>query len=197
MKGLPCLSCNHIIHRKCSDLSCKDLKETLSNIKYWECKICQNNKFPFSNVDDDELTKSCFNSNYNCQCGIKKVNYTSNNDYKLLLNISTHKDNWENHDPEIDGFFNQFVDLKPNFKYYDVHDFHQIKNKLNYGRCFSVIHLNICSLQANADGLESFLCDLEFKFDVVSLSETWNPENKKQNFKPPKIDGYHEYFGTN
>ena len=32
-----------------------------------------------------------------------------------------------------------------------------------------VIHSNICSLQANADGLESFLCDLEFKFDVVSL----------------------------
>ena len=40
-------------------------------------------------------------------------------------------------------------------------------------------------------------CDLEFKFDVVALSETWNPENKKQNVIPPKIDGYHEYLGTN
>ena len=80
IKGLSCLSCNHIIHKKCSHLSCKDLKEIHSNIKYWECIICQNNKFPFSNVEDDELTKSSFNLYYNCQCGHKKANYTPDND---------------------------------------------------------------------------------------------------------------------
>ena len=117
--------------------------------------------------------------------------------YKLLLNLSTHKDNWENHDPEIDIFLNQFVDLKPYSKYCDIYDFHQLKNKLNYERCFSVIHSNICSLQANSDGLESFLCDLEFKVDVVSLSETWNPENEKHHFIRSKIEGYRGYFGTN
>ena len=38
---------------------------------------------------------------------------------------------------------------------------------------------------------------MEFKFDVISLSETWNPEYKKQNVIPPKIEGYYDYFGTN
>ena len=46
----------------------KGPKEIHSNIKYWECIICQNNKFPFSNVEDNELTKSSFNSNF-CRCG--------------------------------------------------------------------------------------------------------------------------------
>ena len=38
---------------------------------------------------------------------------------------------------------------------------------------------------------------MEFKFDVLSLSETWNPEHKKQTFIPPIIEGYHNYIGTN
>ena len=120
-------------------------------MRYWECITCKKNKFPFSSVEDDELTKYCFNPNCKCKCGHKKVNYNCNEKYKLLLNISSNKENWENHDADIDRFYNQYVDLKPNFKYYNVHEFHQLNP--NFECSFSVIHSNICSLQANSDNL--------------------------------------------
>ena len=58
------------------------------------------------------------------------------------------------------------------------------------------MHTNICSLQANTEKLEILLHELEFKFDVISLTETWNPEQKIHNFNPKILDGYNEYIGT-
>ena len=59
-KGLPCLGGNHIIHKKCSKLTRIDLKEIHSSMRYWECITCKKNKFPFSSIEDDELTKFSF-----------------------------------------------------------------------------------------------------------------------------------------
>ena len=37
---------------------------------------------------------------------------------------------------------------------------------------------------------------MDYAFDVIALSETWNPEKNKQNFSPKTIEGYHEYIGV-
>ena len=37
---------------------------------------------------------------------------------------------------------------------------------------------------------------LEFKFDVIAVTETWNSEEKKHKFAPPIFEGYSPYFGT-
>ena len=58
------------------------------------------------------------------------------------------------------------------------------------------MHTNISSLQYNGDNLKLLLTNLEFKFDIIALSETWNPESKAHNFQPPIIDGYKDYYGT-
>ena len=58
------------------------------------------------------------------------------------------------------------------------------------------MHTNICSLQHNGDNLNNLLAGLEFKFDVVALTETWNPDYKEHTFQPPLIDGYSKYMGT-
>ena len=60
---------------------------------------------------------------------------------------------------------------------------------------FSIFHTNICSLQYNYDNLHNLLASLEFKFDIIALSETWNPEYK-ENFQPPILPGYNNYKGT-
>ena len=39
------------------------------------------------------------------------------------------------------------------------------------------------------------LASLEFKFDIIALSETWNPEYK-ETFQPPILPGYNSYKGT-
>ena len=60
----------------------------------------------------------------------------------------------------------------------------------------SLLHTNISSLQANIEQLEDLMHDLDFSFDIIALSETWNPETSKQSFSPKKLDGYLDYMGT-
>ena len=87
---------------------------------------------------------------------------------------------------EFDNQFNSQYSVEPNFDYYETHEFHTLKNKLKDP--FSILHTNICSLQHNGDNLNNLLAGLEFKFDVVALTETWNPDYKEHTFQPPLID---------
>ena len=36
----------------------------------------------------------------------------------------------------------------------------------------------------------------DIDIDILTLTETWNPESKKEKFQPKKLDGYHEHIGT-
>ena len=48
------------------------------------------------------------------------------------------------------------------------------------------LNTNICPLQANIEKLEILLHELEFKFDVISLTETWT-QSKKDIILTPKF----------
>ena len=48
----------------------------------------------------------------------------------------------------------------------------------NLSENFSIIHLNIRSLQKNIDKLKDFLNDVKGKFSVIVLSETWTDDDK-------------------
>ena len=97
-------------------------------------------------------------------------------------------------------FFTTEIDdsmtLKPKFDYYDVDEFRKIKNLWNKKKSFGIFHTNICSLQANVDKLEDLLHDLDYSFDVIALSETWNPEKSKDSFRAKRLEGYLEYHGV-
>ena len=92
--------------------------------------------------------------------------------------------------------FDDSYTMKPNFDYYDVDSFRNRKNLWNKQHSMSFFHTNICSLQANIENLEDLLHDMDFPFDIIALSETWNSEKNKQNFSPKIIEGYHEYIGV-
>ena len=83
----------------------------------------------------------------------------------------------------------------PNFDYFDIDSF---KNQKTLWKedSLGIFHTNICSLQANIDNLEDLLHDMDFPFDIIALSETWNPENNKNKFSPKRLEGYLEYHGT-
>ena len=74
---------------------------------------------------------------------------------------------------DFDENYDLYHSLKPEFKYYETHEFHLMKEKAK--NSFSIFHTNICSLQFNGDNLETLLTSLEFKIDVVAVTETWNP----------------------
>ena len=78
----------------------------------------------------------------------------------------------------------------------NVLNFHKMKTSLDKNKHVSLFHTNICSLQANFDNLELLLHDLDHNFDIIALTETWNPENKKHLFSPKNIENYHDYIGV-
>ena len=70
---------------------------------------------------------------------------------------------------------------KVNFNYFDIHKFHcspEINSCSN--KAFSLLNCNIRSIQANFDNLEQFLNDLNYPFNIISLSETWINRSNEQ-----------------
>ena len=63
---------------------------------------------------------------------------------------------------------------------------------------FSVLHLNIRSLQANFDALSNFLCDLQYQFSLIGLTETKQKIGKDQtsNTTLPEVNSIKKYKCT-
>ena len=97
-------------------------------------------------------------------------------------------------DIEFDHQVDTHYSLKPDFKYYETHEFHNLKDKIK--NTFSLLHTNIQSLQYNGDNLKLLLANLEFKFDIIAVTETWNPEYSSHSFNPPILNGYNNYSGN-
>ena len=182
-KALPCHSCMCFIHRKCSGITLSDLnnlpKEVFTN---WRCPYCYKETFPFQNENVSDLLKLTFNSNFDCPC--QYVTFDNN------VNIGFD----DRFGPDPDNMINKSVNLNVNFDYYSAHSFHKLSKHLN-DRTFSVFHSNIESLMHNFDHLNYLLNNLNYKFDIIALSETWNSTQKVQNFRPGIIEGYHQYLG--
>ena len=92
---------------------------------------------------------------------------------------------------EIDADLNHFEQLYPELcrnrdQYYDNERFNTIFGVNDSSvNDFSVIHVNIRSLNANGNDLNVYLSLLNLKFDVVCLSETWVKEGEcVDNFFP-------------
>ena len=196
--AIPCLSCNCLIHKKCANLKSKEIEYFKENPNMWECKSCYQDKFPFSDADDVDVYLDMFNSNWNADSPKMKpqryVPVPTSDEYKLILNNRNDGDYNEMYGEDFDENFDLYHSLKPDFKYYEVDQFHNMTAKLSDP--FSLIHTNICSLQFNGDNLSNLLATLEHKFDVVAVTETWNPDYKKHTFQPPIINGYKPYKGT-
>ena len=181
--NISCSNCLHLIHKKCSKLKQNEIAKT--DLSIWECVSCLHLKFPFTNISPEELNWLSFNSNSKCLC-------SSNNnpsDLSILINSLTTNDSDNHPDDPYDN-----IDIKPNFKFYD---FHKLKlSQEPESDNFTLLHTNICSLQSNIEDLEILLHDLNHDFDVISLSETWNPELKKHLFSAKHLDSYHAYIGS-
>ena len=70
-----------------------------------------------------------------------------------------------------------------------------MKCSINNHSSLSLLHTNISSLQGNFEKLEYLLADVDCNFDIIALTETWNPEDKKELFTPGILDCYHKYEG--
>ena len=61
--SIPCPSCKHLVHKKCSNLNPNQLLILKKTLNIWECLNCTK-KFPFSEMDDEEIHLDAVNSNW-------------------------------------------------------------------------------------------------------------------------------------
>ena len=150
-----------------------------------------------TNIDDDDLAKSAFNSNFDCKCNddSESIPLDRCKTFQFIDNFLP-KDSPIIHgiDSEIDNVY----DINSKCDYYSIHDFHKLTNiyKNKHIKPFSALHTNIQSLMHNFDSLENLCCNLDYPFDVIALSETWNAVKNKDKFIPKSLPGYDKYNGT-
>ena len=111
---------------------------------------------------------------------------------------------WYAHTHPDENEFNFFtaeiddaISIKPQFDYYDIDEFKKAKSLVwKKTNSVSIIHTNICSLQANIDKFEDLLHDLDFSFALIALTETWHSSKNNNTFLPKKLTGHLDYIGT-
>ena len=152
--AIPCQTCMCLIHKTCSNLKDKVIEELMHDPNIWECPSCAS-ELPFSKVDDIDIFLDSFNSNWTCNCKSKRHRYMPSpvsNEFKLIIN---RLDDDKKFIEDFDENFDNYHTLKPDFKYYETHQFHTMKNKTK--DTFSLLHTNICSLQYNGENLQNLL----------------------------------------
>ena len=195
--AFPCTSCNTYIHRKCTGVPLSQiLQGKPKQFKYWNCKTCMSNHFPFADLDDGEVHKLSFNSNVSCSCAKHTENTPLDKceTFQLVERYLPKDTPFDiGPDPNIDLTY----DINAKCNYYSTHDFHRLtKNyKDRDKKPFTAIHTNIESLSHNFDSLEQLCINLDYPFDVVAVSETWNSEKSKDGFIPKVLPGYEPYIG--
>ena len=184
---IKCARCKHIIHKACSKIQ---------NAHNFVCATCLTESFPFIQIENFDLEKLSFNTNFTCSC-LQKGSY-SNIHENYLNNIFNLKELTFNKNPDHSAKDTNVNVTDPTcFKYYLNHKFHKLNNNINSGKNdkFSLLHTNRCSLQDNFEKLQMLLSDLEYQFDVIALTETWH-NDKNPSFVVDILPGYQKYEST-
>ena len=141
--SIPCPTCNHNIHKRCSKLSDSQLSIFKRTLNMWECPTCRN-RFPFSNLEDADIHQNAFNSNWTCKCKLKPTANIDPNSLKLVLDFEDLEKNFSNPNSEFDEQFDSYHSLKPKFNYYSTHEFHTLtKKKLSKSSSYKYLLLTI------------------------------------------------------
>ena len=163
-----CNSCQNFFHFKC--LGLKDG----SRSKSWSCQNCLLKNLPFFNLDDSKLKLTIEGRSAEDSVGLKLLpSFT----VQSLLD-------------KIPGSFtietDEFLSDSTSSKYYKIDEFVTAKIPKN---SFTILHMNIASLQGHIDDLKNLLSLLSHKFSVIGITETRIRENTEPLINI-NIDGY-------
>lgn len=170
----PCGMCNCSTHVACGN---------------WLCQICTLNIFPFGNIQDDNvMIKYCQSISNTVDNDIfyaqgNTFNPGHLNDMHDLIPL-------RDIDPDINYLNNEHWE-KLCCQYFNEESFNN-KCKLDNNNIepLSFIHLNIRSAPKNLSNLESYLENLNIKFSLIGITETWI---NKHNAGLYNINGYIQY----
>ena len=98
-------------------------------------------------------------------------------DNKYILNycFDEYKDRPGNNIIDLNDKELNKISIQPNFQYYQNHKFNKLSQNLKKkkkNQTLSILHTNICSINANLENLELLLNNLEHNFNIIAVSET-------------------------
>ena len=183
---IQCDICYSWIHKKCNKLNDIDYKQLQGSSVPWYCILCTSCIFPYGNLTNEQFSlilhtdaNVCLDNippNLNLFPPTNRYNFFCNlNDFMSTRNLNeTNDDENLSSTPSI------------NCNYYDIDEFCSSNFDKN---SFSILHLNIASLSAHFDELNTMLSLLNFEFNIIGVTET----RIINNFSPPiniNIEGY-------
>ena len=153
--------------------------------------------FPFQITDTDDIQKLPFNSLIFCPCldSSTELSFKDCEVFKMTDNLYDN-DSIFSHAPDQHNNLSLTLDVNSRCNYYTNHEFHKLGTELDKKKKpFSILHSNIESLMHNFDALDSLCANLNYPFDTVAVTETWNSAINKDKFIPKRLENYHKYNG--
>ena len=187
-----CSLCNSWVHIRCQKFDKKEYQRYQEENLVFHCIKCISDSIPFSLLSDTEFTIGVTNginfselSSTEFNLGISQQNIINMLKRTITNDIFMHDKDDSNEDDESNSSIT--------CQYYDIDEFKNKKFKSD--DYFSMYHLNIHSIQLHIEDLRTVLKMLNFKFDIICLTET-----KLMDGVPPitniSIDGYQEPIRT-
>ena len=167
--AIMCSNCDLWSHTKCNYIDKKQYKEyQLNPHLIFYCLKCKEDFIPFMSLNDHEFDNA-----------VKKGEMLSQN--ITFTNFSpsvSQKEMFDKLNKEIDEYNTTVINNETESdynhpitcNYYDVNEFKSCKFDPN--KNFSIMHLNIHSIQLHIDELRTLLSILDSKFDIIAISES-------------------------
>ena len=135
------------------------------DIHLFMCLICLKETIPFTELENTDLNWLIINGD-NFKYSYKNHQSTPIQQLMFRINNWVNEVNLTNHDETSE---NNNID----YNYVNIDEFKDLNRNSN--ESFSILHLNIHSLQLHIDELRTFLAMINFKFDYHSI---WNETTK-------------------
>ena len=168
LQVINCDTCKKYFHVKCSGTSKQSFLKLKNKNKTWTCYNCVSKLLPFSGIDNNELFLELQNKP-------NLINATPSFTIQFLLDQMPGQ-NFET---------GQFMSEGISSKYFTPSKF--IESKLSPNK-FSMVHINIASLNKHIDELGNLIYNLEHPFDIIGITETRLYDNVP--LTNIEIDGY-------
>ena len=191
--AIECNICCRWIHLKCNKLSEKEYNFFQENINMpFFCIKCMADSIPFLTLDDKQFEFTAKGIDYTEEIDLSSI-FISQPQLEMLdrfnaaINNITFDLNEENNIIESENIIPH-----ANCKYYTIDEFHT--QKFNSDKHFSILHLNISSIEYHIEEFRIVLELLKHKFDFICISES-----KRRTNREPKVDikieGYQQPIG--
>ena len=192
---LNCDICKGIVHLNCMPCVNKnDPLYTHRDERIFYCSLCLLDIFAYNRLDDEDFIDALAESWENQPL----ISFETLENQELIFSPFDFNDNFDTPlhdvDPDIQFYNKHYSGSLQDCDYYLENMFNEkIKKCKISNQSFSVLHMNIRSMQKNLGSLENYLEALDHNFTAIGISESWL---KEYNVDRHVLDGYkavHKY----